>query len=184
MPVLTGSVYAHILTKPSRAGFAVIRLELIELGAETCVYQAKACSPTDQRVRKFKHGLGINMTMKTSLLEHITSCEKHGVGVPAAWYPQRRSRPMPSRTHSSNLHVIYRWSALPWGSAVGLKVSARCNEAIRSHVDGWVSCELQLYKRGYIRYVYCTKLFFFIFRLMTCTDVCFFSLSGVLFPRE
>ena len=26
MPVLTGSVHAHILTKPSRAGFAVIRL--------------------------------------------------------------------------------------------------------------------------------------------------------------
>ena len=30
------------------------------------------------------------------------------------------------------------------GSAVGLKVSARCSEAIRSHVDGWISCELQL----------------------------------------
>ena len=26
--------------------------------------------------------------------------------------------------------------------------------------------------------------FFFIFRLMRYTDVCFFSLSGVLFPRE
>ena len=46
-----GSVHAHILTKHSRAGFAVIRLELIEPGAETCVYQAKACSPTDQPVR-------------------------------------------------------------------------------------------------------------------------------------
>ena len=38
MPVRTGSVHAHILTKPSRAGFAVIRLELIEPGAATCVY--------------------------------------------------------------------------------------------------------------------------------------------------
>ena len=37
MPVLTGSVHAHILTKPSRAGFAVIRLELVEADAETCV---------------------------------------------------------------------------------------------------------------------------------------------------
>ena len=37
MPVLTGSVHAHILTKPSRAGFAVIRVELIEPGAATCV---------------------------------------------------------------------------------------------------------------------------------------------------
>ena len=61
MPVLTGSVHAQILTKPSRAGFAVIRLELIESGAETCVYQAKACSPTDQPVWKFKDALGINI---------------------------------------------------------------------------------------------------------------------------
>ena len=29
-----------------------------------------------------------------------------------------------------------------------------------------------------------TKFSFFIFRLMRYTDVCFFSLSGVLFPRE
>ena len=40
IPVLTGFVHAHILTKPYRAGFAAIRLELIEPGAETCVYQA------------------------------------------------------------------------------------------------------------------------------------------------
>ena len=39
MPALTGSVHAHILTKPSRAGFAVISLELIEAGAATCVYR-------------------------------------------------------------------------------------------------------------------------------------------------
>ena len=73
MRVLTGSVHADILTKPSRAGFAVIRLELIEPGAATCVYQAKACSPTDQPVRKFRDGLGINMTMKTffTLTYHI-----------------------------------------------------------------------------------------------------------------
>ena len=65
MPARTGSVHAHILTKPSRAGFAVIRLELIEPGAATCFEdQAKACSPTDQPVRKFKNSLGINMTMK------------------------------------------------------------------------------------------------------------------------
>ena len=37
MPVLMGSVHAHILTKPSRAGFSVVRLELIEPGAETCL---------------------------------------------------------------------------------------------------------------------------------------------------
>ena len=59
-----GSLHAHILTKPSRAGFAVIRLELIEPGAETCVYQAEAWSPTDQPVHKFKDGLALNMTMK------------------------------------------------------------------------------------------------------------------------
>ena len=99
MPVLTGSVHAHILTKPSRAGFAVIRLELIEPGAETCVYQAKACSPTDQPVRKFKDGF----TMKTFFTLHITSCEKHSMVVyiysymnpthgPRAWSLDDRSR--------------------------------------------------------------------------------------------
>ena len=98
MLVLTGSAHAHILTKPSRAGFAVIRLELIEPGAETCLYQAKACSPTDQPVRNLKDGLGINMTMKTFTL-HITSCEKHSMVVyiypthgPRAWSLDDRSR--------------------------------------------------------------------------------------------
>ena len=33
---------------------------------------------------------------------------------------------------------------MQWGSAVGLKVSARCSRAIRSHVDGWISFELRL----------------------------------------
>ena len=37
MPVLAGYVHAHILTRPSRAGFSEIRLELIEPGAATCV---------------------------------------------------------------------------------------------------------------------------------------------------
>ena len=79
MPVLTGSVHAYVLTKPSRAGFAVIRLELIEPVEETCVYQAKAYCPTDQPVRKFKDGLGINMTMRTFFALHNTSCEKHSM---------------------------------------------------------------------------------------------------------
>ena len=67
MPVMTGSVHAHILTKLSLAGFAEIRLELIEPGAETCVYQAKACSPISELVRKFKDGLGINTVSYTHL---------------------------------------------------------------------------------------------------------------------
>ena len=67
MPVPTGSVHAHILTKPSRVGFAVIRLELIEPGAETCVYQAKTCTLPDQPARKFKDSLGINMTNENLL---------------------------------------------------------------------------------------------------------------------
>ena len=75
MPVLTGSVHAHILKKPSRAGFAVIRLELnrARRGNVCLEDQAKACSPTDQPVLKFKDGLGINMTMKTffTLTYHV-----------------------------------------------------------------------------------------------------------------
>ena len=39
IPVLMGSAHARILTKPSRAGFAVILLELIEPGVATCVYR-------------------------------------------------------------------------------------------------------------------------------------------------
>ena len=72
--------------------------------------QAKACSPTDQPVRKFKDSLGTKMTMKTFLRlcfnksHHVRSIAWSGVS--AAWCPQRRSRLMPSRTHSSNLHVI------------------------------------------------------------------------------
>ena len=59
--------------------FCCNSLELIDPGAETCVYQAKACSPTDQPVRKLKDGLGINMTMKTFFTLHIASCEKHDI---------------------------------------------------------------------------------------------------------
>ena len=50
--------------------------------------QAKACSPTDQPVRKFKDDLGINMTMKVSLLSGQSDIlvpvhqYKHGVGSP------------------------------------------------------------------------------------------------------
>ena len=97
MPSLTGAVHAHILTKPSRAGFAVIRLELIEPGAETCVYQVKAWSPTDHPVRKFKDSLGITMTMKIFVFQHT-----RGITSSSAWCPQL----MPNRTHSSKLHVI------------------------------------------------------------------------------
>ena len=44
-----GSAHAHIPTKPSRAVFAVSRLELIEPGAETCVYNE--ARPRDRRDR-------------------------------------------------------------------------------------------------------------------------------------
>ena len=120
MPVLTGSAHAHVLTKPSRAGFAVIRLELSEPGAETCVYQAKACSPTDQPVRKFKDGLGINMTMKTFFTLHMTSCEKDSMVVyiymnithgPRAWSLDDRSR---LRAEGRE-----QWTVLSGTSAIG-----------------------------------------------------------------
>ena len=39
-------------------------------------------------------------------------------------------------------------------------------------------------KRGYIRTWYVYKIFLFIFRLMRYTDVCFFSLTGVLFHAK
>ena len=42
MPVLTGSVHAPILTKPSRAGFSVSRSKLIEPGVATCSFRGVA----------------------------------------------------------------------------------------------------------------------------------------------
>ena len=61
MPVLTGSVHARILTKPSRAGFEVVRLELIEPGAATCLEdQAKLLSGQSDiwvPVQQYHHGL-------------------------------------------------------------------------------------------------------------------------------
>ena len=49
-----------------------------------------------------------------------------------------------------------------------------------------MGCMLEKYKMvaGYIRTWYVYKIFFFIFRLMRYTHVCYFSRSGVLFPRE
>ena len=74
MLVLTVSVHAHILTKPSRAGFAVIRLELMEPGAETCVSLLPISLSGNLKVVwvLIKDGLGINVTMKTFFALHIT----------------------------------------------------------------------------------------------------------------
>ena len=38
MPVPVGSVHAQIITKPSRAGLAASRSELVEPGTATCVF--------------------------------------------------------------------------------------------------------------------------------------------------
>ena len=120
MPVLTGFVHAHILKKPSRAGFAVIRLELIEQGAVTCVYQAKACSPTDQPVRIFKDGLGINMTMKNLLYfnisHHVRSIAWSGVS--AEWCPQRRGHDSCQAARTAASCTLSRGGARCHGAAL------------------------------------------------------------------
>ena len=60
-------------------GAAAFRVDRARRGNVCLQDLAKACSPTGQPVRKFKDGLGINMTMKTFFALHITSCEKHGI---------------------------------------------------------------------------------------------------------
>ena len=60
-------------------GAAAFRVDRASRGNVCLQDQAKACSPTDQSVRKCKDGLGINMTMKTFFTLHITLCEKHGI---------------------------------------------------------------------------------------------------------
>ena len=46
-------------------GAAVFRVDRDRRGNVCLEDQAKACSPTDQSVRKFKDSSGINMAMKT-----------------------------------------------------------------------------------------------------------------------
>ena len=48
-------------------GAAAFRVDRARRGNVCLEDQAKACSPTDQPVRKFKDSSGINMTMKTFL---------------------------------------------------------------------------------------------------------------------
>ena len=85
MPVLTGSVHAHILTKPSRAGFAVSRLELIEPGGETCVYNEARPRERSDRARF--------LGMPGPFFKSLDSCTymnpTHG---PWAWSLDDRSR--------------------------------------------------------------------------------------------
>ena len=61
---------------------------------------------------KFQDGLGKNITMQTFFTFRTEryfgtrTAVQAWSGVFAAWCPQRQSRLMPSRTHSSNLHLI------------------------------------------------------------------------------
>ena len=184
MPVLTGSAHAHILTKRSRAGFAVIRLELIEPGAATCVYEAKACSPTDQPVRKFKDDLGINMTMKTFfiLTYHIMF----------RVVPASHAKPYAQQQIARDLGVDYenfltnvRGPPDKYGLLTLGRPCVRCYSTLRalSPVCGStlrVSHDNMTTKGNteYIRTWYVHTNFFFIFRLMRYTDVCFFFTLG------
>ena len=52
-------------------GAAAFRVHRIRRGNVCLEDQAKACSPTDQPVRKFNDSSGINKTMKTLSLIHI-----------------------------------------------------------------------------------------------------------------
>ena len=42
--------------------------------------------------------------------------------------PAKKKKPRTSERFVANCGVGQRWSALSWGSAVGLKVSARCSD--------------------------------------------------------
>ena len=152
--------------------------------------QAKACSPTDQPVRKLKDGLGINMTMKTFFI--LTYHIMFRV-VPAV-----HAKPHAQQQIARHLEVDYenfltnvRGPPDKYGLLTRGRPCVRCYSTLRalSPVCGStlrVSHDNMTTKGNteYIRTWYVHKIFFFIFRLMRYTDVCFFSLSGVLFPRE
>ena len=72
MSVSTGSVYAHTLTKPSRAGVVVSRSKLVELGTVTCAGTSLGHS--------LKKGSGICDTgdaSKTLISPHRTTFAAH-----------------------------------------------------------------------------------------------------------
>ena len=104
MPVLTGSVHAHILTKPSRAGFVVIRLELIEPGPATCVYNE--ARPRERSDR------GRSLDMPGPFIKSLDSCiymnPTHG---PLVWSLDDRSR-LPAGGRE-------QWTVLSGTSAIG-----------------------------------------------------------------
>ena len=78
--VMVGELIAsYVLILLFGLGAAAFRVDRARRGNVCSQDQAKACSPTDQPVRKLKDGLGINMTMKTFFTLHITSCEKYGI---------------------------------------------------------------------------------------------------------
>ena len=102
-------------------------------------YQAKACSPTDQPVRKFKDGLGIDMTMKTFVPLHITSCEKHSM-------------------------VVYIYEPYPWAQSV---VDCDASVMVVDCVAVKTGCMLEKYipAKGCNKYVF---LFIFWSRCCCC----------------
>ena len=75
MPVLAGSVNTHIGAKPSRAVFAVIRSELIEPGAATCVYNEAKPRERSDRARF--------LGMPGPFLKSLRSC----IYEPYTWAP-------------------------------------------------------------------------------------------------
>ena len=74
MPVPMGCVYAQIITKPSRAGFAVSRSELVEPEAATYVCRGMAvpCSKSLERTR-YKYQYNIPHLLRVVLGKHLPS---------------------------------------------------------------------------------------------------------------
>ena len=110
VPVRTGSVHAHILTKHSRAGFAVIRLELIEPGAATCVHNEARPRERSDRFRF--------LGMPGMFLKSLDSCiyiyhkKKYMKYSKVLFIPTRYRR-----------NIRENWKALTWGKAEGTKRS-------------------------------------------------------------
>ena len=92
MPILFGSVHAHILTRPSRAGFAVSRLELIEPGAATCVW---------------RHGWAVFEKLGTYVPGTSTSIMYHNVFF-LFWKKFCRARPQPTTLSTGRPTVSLR----------------------------------------------------------------------------
>ena len=149
-------------------GTAALRVDRARRGNVCLEDQAKACSPNDQPVRKFKDSSGINMTEN---IFYIPDRVIFGYPYTSAIMEWRLRRMVPAAAVTTHAKPHAQQQLARDLEVERAAMGQRCGP--QSSGPGLLCAG-----------TYVCKIFFFILRLMRYTDVCLFSLSGVLFPRE